>query len=465
MDGKLLELHTNELLKKFGMGNHKPGSGSAAAFQGLLSAQLIRTVISLTNDEKRRKHYLEWLPELLKINSEIETRIYPALERLCEEDSIQFGKYITLLRERDRETNPQRQLELDRQGMKELIPATEIPLEIATLCLKLGEFATYVFDHGCKAARGDATVALNGAVASVAGCLSIIDLNLSKFGCNDWTLKIRLKTEELRDGWSKLANDSSDRLMKFEASMREKSLNVEINEIQSGRWEDVRLSDTDIEKVARQLQNVLWSYRDHIWGEVPDNQLGILRPEIVIEKILGYKFGYATLGQHTFDGGVSEIAGQIDKKQKTIFISTRFQREVQNFTAAHELGHALFHKGMILHRDIPLDGSTSHSQDIRERQANKFAAFFLMPEKQVRIVFQELFLRERFVINQNTVFELGEHSVSDFRARCRNLHGLARFLANVESFRGRPFNSISKVFSVSVGAMAIRLEELDLIEF
>ena len=440
MGRKLLELSTGKLLEEFGKGGHKPGSGSAAAFQGLLSAQLIRTVISLTNEEKRKRQYSEWLPELLKINSEIETQIYPALERLCEEDSIQFGKHITLLRERDIETNSQRQLELDHQGMKELIPATEIPLEIATLCIKLGDFATYVFDHGFKSARGDASVALNGAAASVAGCLSIIDLNLSKFGCNDWTLKIRLKTEELRDGWSKLTTDSSDRLLKFEASMREKSLNVEIKEIQSGRWEDVRLSDSGIEKVARQLQNVLWSYRDHIWGEAPDNQLSILRPEIVIEKILDYKFGYGTLGQHTFDGGVSEIAGQIDKKQKTIVISTRFQREVQNFTAAHELGHALFHKGMILHRDIPLDGSTSHSQDIRERQANKFAAFFLMPEKQVRTVFLELFLRERFVINQDTVFELGEHSVSDFRARCRNLHGLARVLANIESFRGRPFH-------------------------
>jgi formiminotetrahydrofolate cyclodeaminase len=257
MSSKILDLHTNELLQKFGKGNHKPGSGSAAAFEGLLSAQLIRTVISLTDKEKRRSQYSVCLPELHRMNSEIDSRIYPALEQLCEEDSVQFDRYITRLRERDNEKDPMRQQELDRQGLNELIPATEIPLKIAMLCMELGEFATYVFDNGFKSARGDAAVALNSAAASVAGCLSIIDLNLSKFGCNDWTLKIRLQAEELREGWAKLMANSSDRLIKFEASCREKSLQVEIKDIRSGRWEDVSQSDASIEKVARQLQNVL----------------------------------------------------------------------------------------------------------------------------------------------------------------------------------------------------------------
>jgi Zn-dependent peptidase ImmA (M78 family)/formiminotetrahydrofolate cyclodeaminase len=466
MGGKLLELNTKELLKKFGMGNHKPGSGSAAAFQGLLAAQLIRTVISLTNEEKRRQQYSEWLPELLRMNSDIETRIYPTLEKLCEQDSIQFDRYITRLRERDKETNSQQQQELDRQGMKELVPATEIPLEMATLCMELGEFAIYVFDHGFKSARGDAAVALNGASASVAGCLSIIDLNLSKFGCNDWTLKIRTQAEEVREGWKKLATATSERMDEFEVSCRKKSLHVEITDIGSGRWEEVRLSEKEIEKVARQLQNVMWSYRDIIWNELPESQLDILKPEVALEKLLGYQFKYVnSLGQLNLDGGVFETAGQIDKDQKTVFVSLGFQPEVQNFTAAHELGHALFHKGMVLHRDIALDGSASYNKDFRERQANKFAAFFLMPEKQIKAIFQDLFLTDKFVIDQNSVFELRERSVSDFKAKCRDLHGLARFLATTEFYRGRSFNSISKIFKVSVGAMAIRLEELGLVEF
>ena len=52
METDLLEKTVNELMEKFGAGNHKPGSGSAAAFQGMVSAKLISTVISLTAEEK-----------------------------------------------------------------------------------------------------------------------------------------------------------------------------------------------------------------------------------------------------------------------------------------------------------------------------------------------------------------------------------------------------------------------------
>ena len=120
---------------------------------------------------------------------------------------------------------------------------------------------------------------------------------------------------------------------------------------------------------------------------------------------------------------------------------------------------------MVLHRDRPLDGSDFSSRDLREIQADKFAAFFLMPRKLVKNVFQELFILKKFVINQNTVFAFGEDSVSNFRAKHRNLRGLSIFLASADNFRGRSFYSISKVFNVSVGAMAIRLEELGLVEF
>lgn len=57
MDIDLLNVTTEKLLEKFGAGNHKPGSGSAAAFQGMLSAKLLVTVISLTNELKRRDNY------------------------------------------------------------------------------------------------------------------------------------------------------------------------------------------------------------------------------------------------------------------------------------------------------------------------------------------------------------------------------------------------------------------------
>lgn len=50
-----------------------------------------------------------------------------------------------------------------------------------------------------------------------------------------------------------------------------------------------------------------------------------------------------------------EIGGIIDNKNSKISISSMYLPEVKNFTAAHELGHALLHDKLILHRDKPLE--------------------------------------------------------------------------------------------------------------
>lgn len=465
---QLLEYSTKKLLEEFGRGNHKPGSGSAAAFQGMLSAQLIRTVISLTNKEKRRAQYKQWLPELLKMNSEIANRIYPALERLFQEDSIQFDKAITLRKRRDQETDPTLKAELAAQALNELIPSTELPLEIAQLCYELGDIAAFVFDHGFTAVRGDSAVALNGAASGVAGCLSIIELNLLSFKWDEWTREIRSETSELKSGYKKLLKKSTECLEALEAenqTKRGKQFERMLVEFQSGRWEDVQLTEAAIESLAKKLQNSLWDYREFFWqDDVPGTHIDVLKPDVAIEKILGYRFGYAQLGRYTSDDGDFEVAGQIDKQQKVILVSRRMRQSVQNFTAAHELAHALLHKEMILHRDRPLDGSVTN-KDIKERQADKFASYFLMPEKQMRAVFSALFAMETFVINANTVFSLGEGRVSAFRKKVKDINGLARYIAGVEHFQGRTFRSLSDIFNVSIGAMGIRLKELDLVRY
>jgi formiminotetrahydrofolate cyclodeaminase len=106
MTAKLLDLPTAELLDKLDAGNHKPGSGSAAALQGILSARLLRTVISLTKDPKRAQNYAQQLPNLRKIEAAVESRIIPNLERLFQEDSDQFDRAIRLRQDRENETDP-----------------------------------------------------------------------------------------------------------------------------------------------------------------------------------------------------------------------------------------------------------------------------------------------------------------------------------------------------------------------
>jgi hypothetical protein len=213
---------------------------------------------------------------------------------------------------------------------------------------------------------------------------------------------------------------------------------------------------------------MLWEYRETIWKrKKPENPLDILQPQTAFEKLLNYKvFKREKLDPYQLSGETVEIAGIIDNVKKAVGLSTLFPIEVQNFTLAHELGHALLHKQTGLHRDRPLDGSEVNiPRDRIESQADKFASCFLMPEKQVRAVFQEIFSMEKFIPNDDTVFALNGGRLDTFLLKCRNLRDLSKIVASADSFYGVPFRSMASLFNVSNGAMAIRLEELKLVEF
>jgi len=464
--GKLIELSTEELLKKFGAGNHKPGSGSAAAFQALLSTQLIRTVIDLT---KERANYRQWLPNLNNINSEIENRIYPTLLDLFELDSEQFDKVIKLRIARDKASVGSKKNELKQNLNAALVLATETPINIAKLCAELSDFALFLFDNGFQSARGDSGVALNNAIAAIAGCLSVINLNLLSLGHDARTEQIRTEASLLKSRLQALSSEAIQRLGRLEdEAERHREYHTQIQELSSNHWMDKNLSYAEIEQLARRIQNTLWIYDDKISKKgMPGNLIDILKPEVVLTKILGYRYSeLPSLGQHFVGNEPFEVAGLINKSEKLVSISKHFSKETQNFTAAHELGHAFLHRQTVLHRDKPLDGSgSSNSREPVEVQADKFATFFLMPKKQVVILFKELFLTDKFVINQDTVFALTGGRLDAFYKNCKNLRDLTRILASAESYSTNSFKSMSELFHVSVETMAIRLEELELTEF
>lgn len=175
---ELLGTPTNQLLGKFGSGGHKPGSGSAAALLGLLSGKLVQTVVSLTTD---RVSYEEAQATLSSAVEVLVEQIEPQLTAAFEEDSRQFDR--TIVARRRRNAAPMGSTErhrLSEDALSELRTSTEIPLEIADLCLELGTYAVTVFDLGFKSARGDSLVAITSAHAAVGGCLGIIYLNPHK---------------------------------------------------------------------------------------------------------------------------------------------------------------------------------------------------------------------------------------------------------------------------------------------
>lgn len=461
MNINLLDISTEELLEKFGAGNHKPGSGSAAAFQGMISAKLLVTVINLT---KGKKSYSIHIPKLIEMESNIHNRIFPKLKQFFQEDSIQFDKTIKLGEQRDLvKDNPIEYNRFARLALKELKIAVDIPMAIAQLCIELSEIANFVFDNAFKSARGDSQVAFSGSISAIEGCLSIIQLNLLSFRSDEyaWIEETMINFNFLKNKYNNLKSLASSKITVLESEVQErKTLYKEVDKFLK-KYKKF-LSEKDIKESAVELQRLVWRNRNKIWKSNDSQRpTEILNPSIILKKIFGYEYrDVAEIGIE------NNIAGVINQQEKIVMISNRFPKGTRNFTAAHELGHAILHEQTLMHRDKPIDGSNiSKNRNPKEIQADKFAAFFLMPEKLVKQVFKESFLTTKFRINEDSSFNLMKGTPSQLKKECKNKRGLARKLAKAESYNNQSFNSISKLFKVSVETMAIRLEELNLIEY
>lgn len=462
---KLLDISASELMHKFGKGNHKPGSGSAAAFNAILSSNLTLTVIKLTLEPKRDKKYGHLKEEFETIIGDIENSILPCLEHLFVKDSEQFDLSIQKRDERDNEKNQKIKNELNHKALEELKKSTELIIKIADHCVQLSKYALTVFERGFRSARGDSSVALNSALSGLSGCADIISLNLSSFKLDEWTRKTSLKRDELLENHNYLIKKGlhQSQILSEEAELKNR-LSAKFDKYgRLYKWKH-KFENKEIEKLARDVQNTLWQYRKLLWQDKnPENPLEVLKPEKVIKK-LNYSFEKKqTLGVNKSN---EEIAGIINKKNCSIKISSKYNKEVVNFTTAHELGHALLHDKMTMHRDIPIDGSEENQQNsIIERQANKFAVYFLMPSKTVSQYFFNCFGCKVFEVNNDSLFKLGIKSHKEFTQRFSSKRELSRYLAGCEVYNFQPFISLSKTFKVSVEAMAIRLEELELVNY
>lgn len=241
---------------------------------------------------------------------------------------------------------------------------------------------------------------------------------------------------------------------------------LDIDLVRNPKSVGTRLSYEKIEAIAKSLQNSLWKERGDIFGgAVTDDLVDVLSPPDAL-RALGYRFGNpASLGQFRTEQGLVEVAGFIDRSEMYAGVSAGYPREVQNFTAAHELGHAALHNAVGMHRDRALDGSAAFGKRNRaEIEADKFATYFLMPERLVRREFSLRFHAVKFIVGDDTTFHLTSGTQETLKKRCRTLRHLTRLLADADRYAGGSFVSMAKRFSVSNEAMAIRLEELDLVQ-
>jgi hypothetical protein len=226
-----------------------------------------------------------------------------------------------------------------------------------------------------------------------------------------------------------------------------------------------RVTDQQIEARARALHIELWRHRREIWGDdAPNDPWQILDPVKALQwKGFRVRYRAGGLGRMHWGRQVIEVAGLIDPVSRTVDISTVPPPVEQAYTLAHELGHVTLESmGTGVHRDRALNGEAlDRAPD--ERAADKFAASFLMPQRLVRELFTAHFLTDCFELNDDTAFALRAAAVEAVRDEFPTLRDLSRHLASTNRYNGKFFPSLAERFKVSVGAMAIRLEELGLV--
>lgn len=470
MEKALLDISTVELLEKFGAGKHKPGSGSAAAFQAMIASKLLITVIGITNRPSLKVKYDNFLPTLLEYSHVLETRIFPELCELFINDAIEFDRAIELRTKRNQEADPIYKNQLRREALEQMKVAIAIPLDICNLSIELCEIANYVFDNAFKSARGDSHVAFSGAVAALAGSLSIIRLNLLQFGSDDFRYceEIRLKLQDLdRD----FTNYNSLATSKISVLQKEFDLKapfyLELNDLLDKLKSNKRPSDLEIEQGISDFQNLVWKHKNSIWKNPPKEPIEILDPQLIFKDVLCYDY----IIREEFavpddEGNVVEIAGLINQANRLVVISNKFSKPTQRFTGGHELTHALFHDQQLQHRDLPLNNSGPyHLRSFDEKVADKGATYFLMPKKDVIKQFVLRFETSDFYINEETSFNLIRGNVAELRKECKNLREFSKKISSVETYNGRRFESLAQRFNVSIQAMAIRLEQLKLLQY
>jgi hypothetical protein len=117
-----------------------------------------------------------------------------------------------------------------------------------------------------------------------------------------------------------------------------------------------------------------------------------------------------------------------------------------------------------LHRDRAVDGPTTR-RNVTEREADQFASCFLMPARLVLEHFRDYFGCDFVRLSEESIFGLGMGGGVDRALRqIRSTRDISLLLASANAYMGRHFYPLAQLFRVSPIAMAIRIEELSLVE-
>lgn len=217
-----------------------------------------------------------------------------------------------------------------------------------------------------------------------------------------------------------------------------------------------------IERLAWELQRDIWRSRVTLSIDA-GSPLKMLEPAIGAA-VLGVRYEVVEegLGSMGPPGPVTEVAGRMDRRANLIQVSGRFPEVVQRFTGAHELGHVVMHPHNVMHRDRPLEGGLGRGARSREeKEADFYAACFLMPARMVLQSYEKRFDAPPLHVDDDLAFRLSPDDPDVIWAA--SPEDLAGMVAGYKNPRSSPV-SLAEEFRVSVSAMALRLLEVKAVQ-
>ena len=224
-----------------------------------------------------------------------------------------------------------------------------------------------------------------------------------------------------------------------------------------------------IEDRAWDLLADMYRAKEELFPMGVPSPMHMLEPEHAA-RFLGYEVEYAqSLGRWSKGDANFEVAGLLDQQRKLIRVSTaaKFPYETQRFTLAHEIGHiVLEHPGHRIHRDRPAFNIESRSpREPYEQEADYFAACVLAPRRLVTEAYRKRFgIGPPLPLTDDVAFNLCAESAHALMRAGPESMKFPATVASTTHFNGRHFPSLASEFKLSVGAMAIRVREVGLVE-
>lgn len=223
-------------------------------------------------------------------------------------------------------------------------------------------------------------------------------------------------------------------------------------------------SASTIEARAHEVHLELWNHRHDLFvDKIPQHPLESVEPAVALW-MKGFRVVTdVSLGEMWDEGRRVRVAGVVDQNAGIVRVSPNLDYQERRFTTSHELGHVIEHPGMSLHRDRVVSGHMPRKNK-REREADLFASCFLMPARHVLKEFDIRFGMRVFRMNEDTAFGFSLGGVQNAQLKIKGQREASLLSATASSFMGRHFLPLNQAFGVSPTTMAIRLEEVGLVD-